>query len=287
MATVNQETMDVIAAAIIAAQGAAPPAAEQVNAAAVKLPNFLTSRPEHWLTQAEAQFAIRGVTTELTKFYHVVSSFDSAVQERMAPAVAAAPAQGQYEYLKAAVLWVYGRTATSKANEFMASIVSPGLGDRRPSDMLAYLTSIFTSADVFRQVFLLQLPDTVRAQLDGSEDALPELAARADMIIEGQRASSLRPGIVAASSKPTKFAPTARAANTRRALQQRSTFSNFTKSSSAEHLPLPSICWYHSRFGTNAQKCVAPCTFRPHKFLGCINDYGDEGTPAENCLADH
>ena len=148
MAALDQEVLDIIAATVVAAQAASPPASA-VNAAAVKLPSFLTSQPDHWFTQAEAQFAIRGVTADNTKYYHVVASFDAPVQERMAPVVAAAPAQGRYEYIKAAVLQVYGRTAETKANDFLSCIVSFGLGDRRPSDMLAYLTSIYTSDDVF------------------------------------------------------------------------------------------------------------------------------------------
>ena len=43
---------------------------------AIKLPNFFTNQPCVWFTQAEAQFALRGVKADDTKFHHAVSALD-------------------------------------------------------------------------------------------------------------------------------------------------------------------------------------------------------------------
>ena len=86
ISTLDQATTELIAAVVAAAQ---------VNAAAVKLPCFFPTHPEHWFTQAEAQFAFKGVILDSTKYYCVVSSFDSIVQECMALIL------GKYDYLKA------------------------------------------------------------------------------------------------------------------------------------------------------------------------------------------
>jgi hypothetical protein len=43
---------------------------------AVKLPTFWAANPRAWLVQADAQLALRKVTCEETKYWHVVSALD-------------------------------------------------------------------------------------------------------------------------------------------------------------------------------------------------------------------
>jgi len=47
-----------------------------VNATAVKLPPFWTHQAAFWFRQAEIQFALDGITSDTTKFYHVFASID-------------------------------------------------------------------------------------------------------------------------------------------------------------------------------------------------------------------
>ena len=44
------------------------------SAVTLKLPNFWTTHPEIWFAQAEAQFNIRGVTSDDTKYYYAVAA---------------------------------------------------------------------------------------------------------------------------------------------------------------------------------------------------------------------
>ena len=46
------------------------------HAVSLKLPTFWNSQPEVWLAQAEAQFNIRGITADETKYYYVVAALD-------------------------------------------------------------------------------------------------------------------------------------------------------------------------------------------------------------------
>jgi hypothetical protein len=42
----------------------------------VRLPPFWAERPVMWFPQAEAQFFLAGVSSEKTKFFHVISQLD-------------------------------------------------------------------------------------------------------------------------------------------------------------------------------------------------------------------
>ena len=48
----------------------------ETNAVAIKLPTFWAQQPEVWFLQAEAQFHIRKITDDTTKYYHVVAALD-------------------------------------------------------------------------------------------------------------------------------------------------------------------------------------------------------------------
>ena len=46
--------------------------APHTNAVALKLPAFWVDHPRVWLQQAEAQFALKHITADVTKYYYVV-----------------------------------------------------------------------------------------------------------------------------------------------------------------------------------------------------------------------
>ena len=47
-----------------------------VMAVAMKLPAFWPGNTRMWFIQAEAQFVLRKITEETTKFYHVIAALD-------------------------------------------------------------------------------------------------------------------------------------------------------------------------------------------------------------------
>jgi hypothetical protein len=54
--------------------GNLPPA--EVSRVAVRLPPFWAERPAVCFAQAEAQFSLAGISSEKTKFFHVISQLD-------------------------------------------------------------------------------------------------------------------------------------------------------------------------------------------------------------------
>ena len=54
----------------------------RVSAVSVKLPPFWPDKARLWFAQAEAQFALRNITEQRTKFNHVLAILDSTTAER-------------------------------------------------------------------------------------------------------------------------------------------------------------------------------------------------------------
>ena len=72
-----------------------------VNAVAVKLPQFLTDNTRVWFAQAEAQFTIKGVTSNLTKFYYCVTALNKADTAQEGDLIEYPPEEEPYGSLKA------------------------------------------------------------------------------------------------------------------------------------------------------------------------------------------
>ena len=47
-----------------------------INAVTVKIPEFWADNARVWFAQTEAQFAVRGVTSSLTKFYYCMGALN-------------------------------------------------------------------------------------------------------------------------------------------------------------------------------------------------------------------
>ena len=54
-----------------------------VSAVTVKLPEWWPDNARIWFVQAEAQFCLRKITDQQTKFWHVVSILDNATASRL------------------------------------------------------------------------------------------------------------------------------------------------------------------------------------------------------------
>ena len=62
-----------------------------VDNVSMKLPTFWVSSPAAWFAQAEAQFALRHIDQDNTKYYHVVAALDTITATRALSIVTAPP----------------------------------------------------------------------------------------------------------------------------------------------------------------------------------------------------
>ena len=263
-----------------------PPAAEPptapvpaVAAVSVKLPPFWPADPEVWFAQVEAQFTTRGITTQKTRFDHVISSLSPEFAMEVRDLLLQPPAANPYDTLKTELI---KRTVASKQRKIQQLISGEELGDRKPTQLLRGMQQLLgdelgTADDAnsfLRELFLQRLPANVRMVLASADDSmdLRKLADMADKVMEVATPtvaalSAARPDHIDASEIKQLRAEVARLTDLVSSLttpsRRRSSSRSRRPNSPASPNPPPanSLCWYHAKFGEEAQKCKEPCSW--------------------------
>ena len=137
----------------------------------IKLHTFWMSRPSAWFAQAEAQFVLRGVTQDDTKYYHVVVSLESDTATRTLSIITSPP---ETEKFKAIRTFLTSAFELSECKRETVLFNLPGLGDSKSSELMDAMQTLLallgthTPCFLFKHRFLQQLPDYVRTPLTTS-----------------------------------------------------------------------------------------------------------------------
>ena len=217
------------------------------HAVSLKLPIFWTSQvsqPAVWFAQTEAQFTLRGISADETKYYHVVSVLDQETATRLLDLISCPPADNKYGTLKSrhSLIDTFGLSKQERATRLLH--FRP-LGDSKPSSLMDEMLALLgehKSCMLFEQLFLERLPEEIRTQLVADKiDNHREMARKADQLWAARDASSTPGAHSVQRGKP----------NSRK-----------IKSNTAEESPDNSqLCYYHRRFGEAARQCRQPCSW--------------------------
>ena len=216
-----------------------PAQATTAHAVVLKLPPVWTKSPESWFKIAEAQFSLKGIVRDQTKFDYLLASIDEEMAQRFRMQIDHPPTERKYDTLKEAILRKFRLTKYERAERLMGIAE---LGDRLPSDLMQEMLNLNGDEQVgflFQFKFLSLMPDFVKSALvKASWDNLDEFTEQADEIFRSIRPADT-PRVYKASRKlgePAKPREE-RAFNTR-------------------------WCFYHNRFGNRARKCIQPCSWQ-------------------------
>ena len=256
---------------------------ETITSVSLKLPPFWPSDPSIWFAQVEAQFQTRNITSQPTKYHHVISVLPPEIAQEIRDILLNPPTSQQYDYLKSELI---KRTSVSERKRLHQLLVAEELGDRKPTQLLRKMRQLLGNAEleerILRQLFLKRLPTNVQPILVSSVDtiSLDQLATLADKILDVTSSSPLLSPLSATATPSVStidlqeqisqltFAVQAlqsQVSSRGRSPYRRSSFSSGSRrpsrSSSRSRHP-NSECWYHWRFGVNARKCQSPCSFR-------------------------
>ena len=233
----------------------------------VKLPPYWASDLQVWFAQVEAQFATRRITSQKTRYDHVVASLAPKIATEVRDLILTPPDENPYDTLKGQLI---GRTAASEQKRLQLLLNAEELGDRKPTQLLRRMQQLMGDKRIddslVRELFLQCLPTNVRMVLasTGATVSLSDLAQLADKIMEVAAPSI---SAVAATPSVTEIDLLRAEITSLKALVKSLASSTARSHRSSRHgSPSPArasspadTCWYHSRFRDQAQKCRPPC----------------------------
>ena len=214
------------------------------NAVSLKLPEFWESQASAWFAQTEAQFALRDITADTTKYYYVVAALNSATAGRVVSMLENPPEHDKYGALKAHLLKAFGLSDSERARRLLSL---NGLGDCKPSELMDKMLSLLGSHKpdlLFTELFLQQLPTQVRSALANTIITdCRTLAEEADkFFLAGQQ--SCAAAWDAPCDCPWRKGETA-----------------VVSAAAVKRQQSSHLCFYHARFGSKAKRCCPPCSF--------------------------
>ncbi|XP_049272044.1 uncharacterized protein LOC125758657 [Rhipicephalus sanguineus] len=170
--------------------GAAVAAIQHVN-----LPPFWPNSPSTWFLQVEAHFRLRQITSQQTRYWHLVSCLPQDVADYLADILASPHPSHPYDTLKAAII---SRKSESEHSRLQQLITATELGDRRPSQLLRRMRQLLGGPSapqeekLLRELFLQRLPKSMVPVLVAAGDVpVDTLAEMADRVADYSRAHSL------------------------------------------------------------------------------------------------
>ena len=241
-----------------------------VNTVTIKLLEFWTDNACVWFAQTEALFAIRGVTSSLTKFYYCVATLTKADAAQVVDLIEYPPEEELYESLKARLAELHTLNPFQRYQALMSLTLAV---DKKPSTLMGKMCSLLpldyrvhkTQCFIFKGFFLSNLPPTTRTHLMREDiKDLWKLVAKSDEI--WQSASDWSINVVSTASLPVPVQEDADL----NALRQCPTPSpaprpapEIARSAAPPSSQNSDPCWYYRNHGDQAQRCGFPCSWVP------------------------
>lgn len=251
-----------------------------VNKVGVRVPPFWPEEPEIWFAQIEGQFVISNITADTTKFYYVIGHLEPQYAKEVKDIITNPPSLNKYDKLKDELI---KRLSASREAKIQQLLMHEELGNRKPSQFLRHLQSLAGPSipdDFIRSIWCSRLPSNLQALIASqptiSMEASADLADRVHDIVSpplqvsatsaaqpvpGSSMQSMAIEIAelkeAVKNLTLQLNRPARPRN-RSDSHQRQRSSSRRSESSYRKYPL---CWYHSKHGADARRCIKPCDF--------------------------
>uniref|UniRef100_A0A2A4K2H4 DUF7041 domain-containing protein n=1 Tax=Heliothis virescens TaxID=7102 RepID=A0A2A4K2H4_HELVI len=248
----------------------------------IKVPPFSPEDPELWFALLEGQFFSQNITDDVIKFNNVTNNLDVQYAKAVKDIIINPPAKGRYDRIKCELI---KRLSASHEKKVRQLLTHEELGDRKPSQFLRHLQDLAGPSvpdDFLRSIWCNRLPHNIQTVLASQPShSLEQLADLADRIQElaspcnvasassgrahaGQsdEIAELKKMVQHLTLKLEEHTRTASCYSTERSRprDRRRSSSRQRSRSSSSYRKYP-VCWYHSKFGSQAHKCLKPCDF--------------------------
>jgi len=242
----------------------------------VNLPTYGINNPRLWFARVEALFDCRRITSQSSRYSHIVAHLPDEVASEIADLIYNRPVTNPYDALKEALIT---RTAVSDEQNLRTLLSGVQLGDRTPSQLLRHMTQLMGSQKgnnaILKELWLQNLPVELRTVLaivhkDSSLDNLAELADQVHSSYGLQHTPRVQPISISdpvlqkLDSLTQDLASMKLEINAIKHARHRPR--SRSRDSSASHTPSSSsnrvrICRFHRQFGSAARNCKPYCTF--------------------------
>lgn len=247
----------------------------QLDQLKLRLPTFWAKSPTAWFIQAEAQFSLARISSDISRYNHVLTSLPEDVIDSIIDYIQSPPQINIYEGIKTLLI---ERHSMSQERRIEQLLSNEQLGDRRPSEFFRSIKQLAGASGTISDKLLInlwtrRLPQAINiaiiAQGDKSDTELTILAdriweashrptiAEANSVSE---VSSLRAEIAQLKSMFEQFSNLNRSRSQQRGFSRQSRPARSNSQSNSRHDS--NVCWYHRRFADEATKCTKPCSFQ-------------------------
>ena len=111
----------------------------EVAAYAITTPPFWPSNTMLWFAQVEAQFMLRGITAQLTKFHHVLANLSQTTASEVRDLLMNPPKENTYDVLKETLIkW----TTLSEQQRLQQLLSTEDLKDQKPTHLLCKMQQL-------------------------------------------------------------------------------------------------------------------------------------------------
>ena len=154
---------------------------EEVNTISVKAPAFMETACAGWFQIMEAQFHLRKITVDDTKFYHVLSSLPA---ETVARIDSTTLSEKKYETLKNEIVAMYEKTKPELFDKLTSSTPMTGRPSLYLEEIRKTASKLGVGDDLVRHKFIQSLPPAISPVLAAQKDiAIGQIGKLADELM--------------------------------------------------------------------------------------------------------
>ena len=248
---------------------------QNLNKKIIKLPSFWIASPEAWFLNAELQFDLHNIIDDPTKYQLVLVALSEDVFCSIIDYIQNPPCSQLYKNIKSILCERYSLSEEMRLKQILSG---KDLGEHKPSEFFRDLKNLAGSmtainSELLYKLWLNRMPEKIQISLAGCDSQSIEYKLKlADSVfnisqnkeqpsitkIDVQVQNSLQQLSELTSDLYTKFEELN--------LQVNSIFKNQPKIQKRNYISKSNLnkiyCWYHSKYGANAKKCIPPCDFQ-------------------------
>lgn len=256
-------------------------------AVSIKMPPFTPNKPSVFFVLAEAQFHIRQITADETKYFHVISALPPDVIKRIEDLVKSPPNTDKYEALKGRLTDSFDTPPEERATRLLNI---RDLGGCRPSTFADHMLLLTDGADAeffLCAILIRSLPDEVRQVVQHSTASFRDLAKEADKhftasgtpingrqvnaALTSQPSTNASEAVDAVNATNRYNARAPRQGDRPKRRNEQMRFNNRAPrqgGGDVEQTLNGCLCFFHDKFGHSAKKCEPPCLMSENASAG-------------------